>query len=78
MENQKSVHIYIDFLAHIHWNLKIVISSPHNYQGIIWGRDKNLNLMLHELRDRDIKKYARDVFAVQPFGTFIFIAFRLG
>ena len=71
MEQQKRLlHIFVSTISQLikHRNLKILGPTPHNTQGIMLGRDKNFQvLMLYELRNRENKKYARDVFAVPPF-----------
>ena len=62
------IFCFCDFSSHT--ASKILVSTPHNYQGIMWGRDKNfLVLMLYELRNCKNKKYARDVFAAQNSST---------
>ena len=35
-----------------HWNLKILVPTPHNYSGIMWGRDKTFKVsMMYQLRN---------------------------
>ena len=49
-------------------NLKILVPTPHTTLVIMWGRDKNFQvLMLYELRNNKNKKHARYVFALPPF-----------
>ena len=50
-----------------HWNLKILVPAPHNTLVIMWGRDKNVQvLMLYKLTNCEIKISIPKVFYCHP------------
>ena len=64
---QTSLEYFLFFAISQHQNFNILVFTPHNYQGDMWGRDKNFQvLMLYAQRNHENKKYARDICTCPP------------